>query len=197
MTADVKNCRILLITPDKHTSQVGHTGVCRHDPAQGYFASPNGDAPSADYQHVVITEIGGNWVDVFTLPDFRYEYSFRSPAHYSSDAIMQPDGTFIVADYVAPGAVYRLDHSGHLIWRYDKGLDHPSIATGLPDGYVCISDDYGDRVIIVDPVTNTIKWQYGEKNSPGRTDGHPYIPDGLDFRLPGPAVSQTPKPGYQ
>ena len=184
MVADIKNCRVLLITPDKRTSQVGHTGICRHDPAHGYLASPNGDAPSSDYQHVVITEIDGNWVNVFTLPDLQYQYSFHSPAHYPSDAIMQPDGTFIIADYVSPGAVYRLDHSGKVLWKYDKDLDHPSIAIGLPNGYVCISDDYGDRVIIVDPATNTIKWQYGVKNSPGRTDGHLYLPDGLDFRLP-------------
>ena len=196
MVADIKNCRVLLITPDKHTSQVGHTGVCRHDPAHGYLASPNGDAPSSDYQHVAITEIGVNWVNVFTLPDFRYQYSFHSPAHYPSDAIMQPDGTFIIADYVAPGAVYRLDHSGKVLWKYDRGLDHPSIAIGLPNGYVCISDDYGNRVIIVDPATNAIKWQYGVKNSPGRTDGHLYIPDGLDFQVPAPAVLQTPRPGY-
>ena len=193
MVADIKNCRVLLISPDKHTTQVGHTGVCRHDPAHGYFASPNGDAPSADHRFVVVTEIGGSWVNVFTLPDFRYQYSFRSPAQYASDAIMQPDGTFLISDYVSPGAVYRLDHSGRLLWKYATGLDHPSIAIGLPNGYVCISDDYGDRVLIVDPATNTVKWQYGVKNSPGRTAGHLYIPDGLDFRsLVPPSV---PKPG--
>lgn len=182
MTADIKNCRVLFIAPSKQTTQLGHTGICRHDPADGYFASPNGDAPSADHQHVVVTEIGGSWVDVFTLPDLRYEYSFRSPAQYPSDAIMQPDGTFILTDYIDTGAVYRTDRYGHVLWKYSSRLDHPSIAIGLPNGDVCISDDYGDRVIIVDPVTNAVVWQYGVKGIPGKTAGHLYIPDGLDFR---------------
>ena len=191
MTADIKNCRILFIAPSKQTSQLGHTGACHHDPAHGYFASPNGDAPSIDHQHVVITEIGGSWVDVFTFPDLHFEYSFRSPAQYPSDAIMQADGTFLITDYISPGAVYRLDRYGHVLWRYNRGLDHPSIAIGLPNGDVAISDDYGDRVLIVDPSTNAISWQYGVKNSPGRTVGHLYIPDGLDFQ-PAP---RPPRPG--
>ncbi|HVC77658.1 MAG TPA: hypothetical protein VND96_14190 [Candidatus Micrarchaeaceae archaeon] len=182
MTADIKNCRILFISPNKRTTQLGHTDVCYHNPASGYFSSPNGDIPSADYKQVVVTEIGGSWVDVFTLPSLHFEYSFRSPAQYPSDAILQPDGTFLITDYISPGAVYRVDRHGHVLWKYSKGLDHPSIAIGLPNGYVCISDDSGDRVLIVDPKTNTIKWQYGMKNSPGRTAGHLYIPDGLDFR---------------
>lgn len=181
MVADIKNCRVVLITPNKHVSQLGQTGVCRHDPAHGYFASPNGDSPSADRQHVVITEIGGSWVDVFHFPDFRFEYSFHSPASYPSDATMQPDGTFLLTDYVSPGAVYRVDRHGMVLWKYANQLDHPSIAIGLPNGYISISDDYGDRVLIVDPQTNVIKWQYGIKNRPGQTAGHLYIPDGLDF----------------
>jgi hypothetical protein len=193
MAADIKNCRIVFIAPSKQTSQLGHTGACHHDPAHGYLASPNGDAPSADYQHVVITEIGGSWVDVFTLPDLRFEYSFRSPAEYPSDAIMQADGTFLMTDYISPGAVYRVDRYGHVLWTYRRALDHPSIAIGLPNGDVCISDDYGDRVFIVDPSTNSIKWQYGVKNSPGHTAGHLYIPDGLDFR---PPDTNRPQPGY-
>lgn len=190
ITADIKNCRILIISPDHQESQLGHTGVCRHDPEHGYFSSPNGDAPDATYQHLVVTEIGGNWVDVFTLPDFRFEYSFQSPARYASDAIMQPDGTFILTDYVLPGAVYRVDRTGHVLWSYASNLDHPSIAIGLPNGYVAIADDYGSRVLIVDPATNQVRWQYGEKNVPGRTDGHLYIPDGLDFR----ALTVAPPP---
>jgi outer membrane protein assembly factor BamB len=194
MTADIKNCRVLFISPSQSTSQIGHTGTCRHNPGQGYFASPNGDAPSPDYQHVVITEIGGSWVDVFTLPDLRLEYSFKSPAQYPSDAIMQDDGTFLLTDYISSGKVYRVDGNGALLWKYDTGLDHPSIAIGLPNGNVAIADDLGQRVIIVDPSTNTIVWQYGVKNSPGATAGHLYIPDGLDFRASAP-IRSRPLPG--
>ena len=77
MVADIKNCRILLISPNKHTSQIGHTGVCRHDPAHGYLALPNGDAPSADGRYATITEITGSWVHVFPLPAFQTESSLR------------------------------------------------------------------------------------------------------------------------
>lgn len=183
VTADIKNCRILFISPDHTTTQIGHTGVCRHDPAHGYLASPNGDAPDATYQHLVVTEIGGSWVDVYSLADLSLEYSFHSPAAYPSDAEMQPDGSFILTDYVSPGAIYRIDRSGKVLWKYSDGLDHPSIALGLPNGFVAISDDFGDRVMIVDPSTNQIAWQYGVKNVPGVTPGYLNTTDGLDFRL--------------
>jgi len=47
---------------------------------------------------------------------------------------------------------------------------------------VAIADDYGARVVIVDPATNQIRWQYGVKNQPGAGPGHLNVPDGLDFR---------------
>ncbi|HEV2953796.1 MAG TPA: PQQ-binding-like beta-propeller repeat protein [Candidatus Dormibacteraeota bacterium] len=184
IAADIMNCRVVFIKPDATTTQVGHTGVCRHDPANGYLAAPNGDAPDSTYLHLVVTEIQGSYVDVFSLTDLTLEYSFHSPATYPSDAELQPDGTFILTDYVTNGSVYRVDKTGKLLWSYSVGLDHPSIALGLPNGFVCVSDDYGNRVQIIDPATNKVVWQYGVKNVPGATAGHLNTPDGLDFLPP-------------
>ena len=44
-------------------------------------------------------------------------------------------------------------------------LNGPDDAYLLPDGRLMVAD--------------VVKWQYGVKNSPGRTDGHLYLPDGL------------------
>ena len=33
VTADIKNCRVLVLTETGVQGQIGHTGVCRHDPA--------------------------------------------------------------------------------------------------------------------------------------------------------------------
>jgi hypothetical protein len=37
-------------------------------------------------------------------------------------------------------------------------------------------------VIIVDPATNQVRWQYGVKNQPGRSANQLGVPDGIDFR---------------
>ena len=181
LTADIDNCRIMVFSQGSE-AQIGHTGVCRHDPAHGYLASPNGDLPDRSYRHLVVTEISGSWVDVFSLPDLTYQYSIKSPAHYPSDATLQADGTILLSDYVTAGAVYRISRDGQVLWSYKGNLDHPSIAIRLPNGYVAIADDHGARVIIVDPATNQVRWQYGVKNQPGRSANHLGVPDGIDFR---------------
>jgi outer membrane protein assembly factor BamB len=191
LTADIHNCRIMIFSQGSQ-SQIGHTGICRHDPANGYLASPNGDLPDRAYRNLVVTEISGSWVDVLSLPDLTYQYSIKSPAHYPSDATLQPDGTILLSDYVAAGAVYRISRDGQVVWSYKANLDHPSIAISLPNGYVAIADDYGARVIIVDPATNQVLWQYGVKNQPGRTADHLNVPDGIDFR---PAIAPSPGTG--
>ena len=40
------------------------------------------------------------------------------------------------------------------------------------------------RVIVVDPKTNRIVWQYGETRRPGREPGRLNTPDGLDLAPP-------------
>jgi hypothetical protein len=60
-------------------------------------------------------------------------------------------------------------------------LDHPSIALPLPNGDVLATDDHNDRVIVVDPRSNRIVWQYGHKGIPGGRLGYLDNPDGVDL----------------
>ena len=80
------------------------------------------------------------------------------------------------------------DGAGKALWRYKPtgkdALDRPSLALALPNGHVIANDDYNHRVIVVDPKTNRIVWQYGETRRPGRGPGRLNIPDGLDLAPP-------------
>jgi len=39
-------------------------------------------------------------------------------------------------------------------------------------------------LLVIDPKTNQIVWQYGINNRPGRTAGLLFIPDGIDLKPP-------------
>jgi len=58
-------------------------------------------------------------------------------------------------------------------------LNHPSLAVGLPNGDVLLNDDANHRVIVVDPRTNQVVWQYGVTGRPGSTLGFLNNPDGI------------------
>ena len=52
------------------------------------------------------------------------------------------------------------------MWRYDAtagdaALRKPSLAERLPNGLIMVNDDYRNRVVVIDPTTNWIVWQYG------------------------------------
>ena len=47
-----------------------------------------------------------------------------------------------------------------------------------------MNDDGHHRVVIIDPATDRIVWQYGVTDVPGLTAGHLNTPDGLDLLLP-------------
>ena len=75
------------------------------------------------------------------------------------------------------------DNHGKLLWRFG-GLNHPSLALPLPNGDVLVNDDYNHRVIVIDPVTNKIVWQYGHTGVPGTAPGYLNDPDGVDLVPP-------------
>ncbi len=184
VVSDIHNCRVLeLAPPGRIVRELG--GICRHAPPTG-LADPNGAFPLAD-GGLLVTEIGGSWIDRFDA-GWRLVASFRVPnAAYPSDAQLLPDGSVLLADYVSPGAILRVDSSGHVRWRFgpDRGhyrLDHPSIAKMLPNGLVAIADDRNDRIMVVDPTTNQVVWEYGDPGRPGTAPGFLNTPDGLDFR---------------
>ena len=52
---------------------------------------------------------------------------------------------------------------------------------GLANGLIALNDDNRHRVVIIDPRTNRIVWQYGRTDRPSRAVGSLRVPDGIDF----------------
>ena len=65
---------------------------------------------------------------------------------------------------------------------------------GLPNGDILLNDDYNHRVIVIDPSTNHIVWQYGHDSVGGRPPGYLDNPDGLD-PLPPYSYADRYQPG--
>lgn len=185
--ADIKNQRILFI--DRATKQIfrqyGVTGVYHANPPKTY-AAPNGDFP-APHGGMLVTQIGGN--DAILLNQQGqpvWTVHFPAPFYYPSDANFTPDGNIICAFYTNPGGVVIMSPSGKVLWKYyvtsgPGRLNHPSLALELPNGLVLLNDDFNHRVIVIDPKTNQIVWQYGHTGVPGSAPGYLNVPDGLDI----------------
>lgn len=183
VVADISNCRVLEISPARRVvRQWGRTGACYHRPPLTY-AQPNGDTPLPD-GGLLITEIGGSHVTRLDARG-RVLFSIRVPVAYPSDAQLEPNGDVLVVDYSSPGAVVEVDPRGRVVWRYRVAsgpgrLDHPSLAVPLADGTIAVNDDFRARVVVIDPRTDRIIWQYGHTGVAGRRPGYLSIPDGID-----------------
>ena len=185
--ADIRNCRLILIDPASKAikAQLGRTGYCVHNPPKT-FGLPNGDTPLSN-GHVLVTEILGGWVSELGWDGTLY-WTVRAPGiHYPSDAQMLPDGNILLVDYARPGQILIMTPQGKPVWRYAPRfgpamLDHPSLAIQLSNGLIALNDDFRHRVIVIDPSTNKIVWQYGINDHRGRTDGLLFIPDGIDIK---------------
>ena len=188
LVADIRNCRILEIAPSKRiVRHWGRAGLCtNHPPAS--FANPNGDTPLPD-GGLLVTEINGSRV-VRLRRDGHVVFDIHVPVTYPSDAQPGPHGSIVVAGYEAPGTIYELSPSGRVLWRYavrsgPNALDHPSLALPLADGTIVVNDDQRARVVVIDPRTDRIVWQYGITDQPGRARGHLSTPDGINVLPPG------------
>ncbi len=186
--ADIKNCRLLTIQMPAHriARQLGESGVCVHQPGVS-FGSPNGDFPMLNGNRVV-TEINGDWVDVLSPSGQVLSSTNALGFSYPSDTNEVRPGVLLSADYANPGAIEMFTPGGRLLWRYApsgrRALDQPSLALPLPNGDVLANDDHNDRVIVIDPHTNRIVWQYGHTHIPGRRPGYLATPDGVDLAAP-------------
>ncbi|HET9681738.1 MAG TPA: PQQ-binding-like beta-propeller repeat protein [Candidatus Limnocylindrales bacterium] len=195
--ADIMNCRVLEIAPDKSiVRQWGKTGVC-HDEAGVTYGLPNGDTPLPD-GGLLITEITGSRV-VRLAADGHVVFDIHVPVRYPSDAQLDAKGNIIVADFSTHGQVVAVDPTGKLVWRYAPtsgpgALNHPSLATPLADGLVVINDDFRDRMIVIDPTTGALVWQYGHAGRVGTGPGYLNTPDGHQPLPPGIFVSPAPSP---
>ena len=181
IVADIRNCRIVELT---HAKQVRRIlgGSCVHDPPRG-FASPNGDTPLPD-GGILVTEIGG-WIDRLG-PTGRLDWSIHSPVAYPSDAQLLPNGGVLVASFTDPGKIVEVTRSGRVTWSFGSlsgpdRLNKPSLAVRLPNGFIAATDDWNHRVIVVDPRTKSIVWQYGRTGVAGTARGLLDKPDGLDL----------------
>ena len=190
LTADIKNCRLLLIAPGSHTP--AHvfgttTSYCYHSPPTR-FGSPNGAFPMTN-GHFLVTEINGDWVDEMGINGTIYN-SFHPPGElYPSDSNEVSPGVYVSVSYSNPGVLETFDSHGNLLWRYHPlpgapQLDKPSLALPLPNGDFLMNDDYNHRVVVIDPHTDKVVWQYGVTGQPGSAPGYLNKPDGVDLAPP-------------
>jgi hypothetical protein len=189
ITADIKNCRLLLLRP-AHQQPVRIYGTtttaCWHDPPQ-HWGSPNGAFPMSTGDYLV-TEINGDWVNGLSLSG-QVRFSLHPPGvSYPSDTNEVSPGVYLTTDYSSPGQIEEFNPGGQLLWRYSPGgagaLNRPSLALPLPNGDILCNDDFGHRVIVIDPGTNRIVWQYGHQGVAGSSPGYLNDPDGVDLSPP-------------
>jgi outer membrane protein assembly factor BamB len=182
--ADATNCRVLFISPKgKVQKEYGQAGHCTHNPPH-QLGQVNGDTPTPN-GGVLISEITGSWVD-YISKNGKLNWAFQAPVSYPSDPQWLGHGKILMADYSNPGAALIVNTRGHVLWKYSPNsgsgkLDHPSLAMMLPNGLIAVNDDYRDRVVLIDPKTNKIVWQYGRTDKKGKGAGYLNTPDGMDF----------------
>jgi outer membrane protein assembly factor BamB len=190
LAADIENCRLLLLRPPSHrpaSSAGSPVQGCVHYPPRAW-ASPNGAFPLAE-GGALVTEIEGDWVDALS-PSGRVLWSTHPPGiYYPSDSNEVRPGLYVTVGWQSPGVLETFDRRGRLHWRYTPRpaaaqLDHPSLALPLPNGDFLVNDDFNDRVIVVDPRTNRVVWQYGHTGVPGTAPGYLSRPDGVDLVPP-------------
>jgi hypothetical protein len=194
MVADIRNCRVLIVDRrHRILRSYGSPSRCYHHPPDS-FSSPNGATPLAD-GGVLITEIGG-WIDRLDRNGHRV-YTVRTPTSYPSDAQLLPNGRLLVAGFNTPGRVDILSPSGAVEWTYGPAsgqgsLDRPSLAVRWPNGMIAVTDDWHHRIVVIDPRTKRIVWQYGHFGIASSAPGYLSKPDGLDLL---PAVARGTETG--
>ena len=181
--ADIRNCRVLRITEaGKIVRSFGSPASCVHDPPRS-FSSPNGATPLPG-GGTLVTEIGG-WVDRLSAGG-RLLYSVKTPTTYPSDAQLLPNGNILVAGFNSPGRIDEITPRGRIVWTYGPrsgfgALDQPSLAVRWPNGMIAATDDWHHRVVVIDPRTKRIVWQYGHLGVASSAAGYLSKPDGLDL----------------
>jgi hypothetical protein len=182
IVADIKNCRVIEISPDKQiVRQYGETGRCAGKP--GLLNLPNGDTPLPNGHLLISTiqdhnliELDSQWQPVFTMP---------LPLQYPSDPQLTRAGNILVVEYTNPGKIIEISKQGNVVWEFSGDgtttLNKPSLAIELPNGNILANDDFNHRVIVIDKQTKKVAWQYGVTGKPGDGGIQLNIPDGVDI----------------
>jgi len=198
--ADASNNRILFISPQGQVlSQIGN-GADVHAPPTS-IAYPNGDTP-LDNGDVLVSEINGSWIDEYT-PSGTLVWTVHMPTvNYPSDPQQLGTNLYLMTDYDPPaeGRVLEFTRQGRVTWTYDAqsgdaALKKPSLAERLPNGLIMVNDDYRNRVVVIDPTTDAIVWQYGITDVSGTSPGLLSIPDGFDNLLANGTTPTHPQTG--
>jgi outer membrane protein assembly factor BamB len=197
VAADIENCRLVLLHPPAHRV-IRSTGSpaqgCVHAPPRAW-GSPNGAFPLQG-GGTLVTEINGDWVDALSRTG-RMLWSTHPPGvSYPSDSNEVRPGLYVTVGWQSPGVLETFDRRGRLRWRYRPRpgaapLDHPSLALPLPNGDFLLNDDFNDRVIVVDPRTNRVVWQYGHTGVAGSAPGYLSRPDGVDLVPPAALLTRV------
>ena len=194
LIADRGNNRVLVVSP---RGQVVFRYPTAADLAAGRrlfynddtFVEPGGQALIANEEdNHAIVQIG--------LADHQLQVLFGAPGQMGSDsthlntpddAYTLPDGSFTVAD--AYNCRILFISAGRIVGQYG----HSGVCRHEPPAYFgAVNDDYRDRVIVIDPRTNRIVWQYGHTDQPGTAPGYLNTPDGMDFLPLSVALAHQP-----
>ncbi|MHB1713168.1 MAG: hypothetical protein ACYCV7_17575 [Acidimicrobiales bacterium] len=121
---------------------------------------------------------------------------------YPSDPQQIGPDRYLIADYNpnGEGRILEFNRAGQVLWRYDvlagDGMfERPSLVERLPDGLLMLNDDYNDRIVVIDPATDSVVWQYGLTATPGTATGMLAIPDGFDILLANGTTPTHPQTG--
>ena len=188
LVPDAANCRIIMIPAGGHATsgQLGQTGTCVHNPPQT-FGDPSGLFPMAN-GNFVVTEGNGHWVSEMTVAG-KIAWSVQVPnvSFIYGTSEVAPD-QYLTVDQDLPGQVLTFDQTGRVLWRYaptgDASLNKPSMAIALPNGDILVGDRGNHRLMVVDPRTNFIMWQYGHTKVAGSGIGFLNGPTGMDLYPP-------------
>ncbi len=181
--ADIENCRVLEIAPDK--SIVRQYGVTRRcGSGKGLLDKPNGDTPLKNGHTLISNIVGRTLVELDR--SWQPIFSMRLPVRYPSDPQVTRAGNILISDYSIPGRIVEVSRGGEIVWEsaFPSGpeeLRRPSLAMELPNGNILCNDDLNHRVIVIDKRSRQIIWQYGVTGEPGGGPGYLNIPDGVDI----------------
>ena len=182
LITDKSNCRILFVIPPAHrpARTLGRTRVCAHDPPTT-FSYPDAAFPTAG-GGLVVTELTPAWVDLLSKAGTLVA-ALRVPGLSAPyDANQAAGGVLIATSHARPGAVEEFTATGAVRWRYAPAtgpgaLALPSLAQVLPGGDVLVCDSGNDRIVVIDPRSNRIVWQYGHTAVAGSAPGYLHTPD--------------------